>query len=504
MKVLFAHLGREHLGVEYMSAVLKQQGHETSLALDPGLFGINDNVFHNARLERRFDQSKRVLRALEEHRPDLAAFTVYTSTFPWALRMAREFKRRSPRTPIVFGGLHPTFEPERTLQCPDADFIIRGEGEGALCDLAHALEHGTDPREIPNLGYRAHDGSPVLNPLRPLIGNLDALPFPDKGLFERDVNFRNDYIVLCSRGCPHRCSYCCENALHRLHGPGWYRRRSAESVLLELEEMKARYRFREVMFNDPILLTHRGWLEELLEGYRRRIRVPFRCFGQPALMTDAMALLLKHSGCQCVEFGLQTVNEDLKRKTLGRTETNDQALNAFRICDRHGLPFDIDHMFGLPGECAADHARALDFYKPLRRLNRIKTHQLVYFPGTAITEEAAERGILAPDDLERIRSGEAGDFFHGGTRIDAEVDKQITRGFATAMKLLPLVPRAAVRALSENPDRAVFFARIPGPIVILLQAIIALLHGDYRFPLYIKYYALRLWRARGNTGALPE
>ena len=94
MKIAFAHLGRESLGIEYLSAVLKRAGHETRLALDPGLFGENDNVFYVPALERLLDQRRRVVEEIVSWSPDVVAFSAYTSTFQWCLDVAQAVRGR--------------------------------------------------------------------------------------------------------------------------------------------------------------------------------------------------------------------------------------------------------------------------------------------------------------------------------------------------------------------------------------------------------------------------
>ena len=130
MNITFVHLGRENLGIEYLSAAAKQAGHRVSLAMDPGLFGINDNVFYIPFLEKTFNQKSIVLRKIEKSNPDVVAFSVYTGTFTWAVDIAREVKRTLD-VKTVFGGIHATLVPEIVIQEQSIDFLVVGEGEGS-------------------------------------------------------------------------------------------------------------------------------------------------------------------------------------------------------------------------------------------------------------------------------------------------------------------------------------------------------------------------------------
>ena len=115
MKVLLVHQGRENLGIEYLSAVLKEAGHEVSLAYEYNLFGLNDNVFYSPLWESVFSQNKQILQKIDQFQPELVAFSVYTSTYAWACKIARKVKERRD-VPVVFGGIHATLVPDEIIK----------------------------------------------------------------------------------------------------------------------------------------------------------------------------------------------------------------------------------------------------------------------------------------------------------------------------------------------------------------------------------------------------
>jgi anaerobic magnesium-protoporphyrin IX monomethyl ester cyclase len=490
MKVTFVHLGRENLGIEYLSGALKRNGHQTALAYDPGLFGPEDNVFRVPSLERLFSEKEKVIAGIERTRPDMLAFSAYTSTYPWACGVARAVRERM-NVKTVFGGTHATLVPERVIENEFVDFVIVGEGEGALCELADALAHNRETEGIGNLWFKKR-GTIIKNGLRPPIENLDALPFPDKELFEKDVNYRDDYVIMTSRGCVGDCSYCCESFMNRLYHKRFYRRRSVDSVMEELKVMKERYDFREVMFFDAFFTTQKAWLSDLMTRYKKEIAVPFRCLGKVNFFDEEIGTLLKESGCYCVDFGMQTTNERIKRDVLNRSETNEQAMRTFGLCDRLKLRYDIDHMFGLPHETEEDHVAGARMYNGLKYVNRIKCFQLTYFPKMEITESAREAGLLNEKDIGDITEGRIGDFFHSDS-LKGDPLAKINRGFKAFYKFLPLVPPAFVRyILAHRRYRA--FAFMPSCVIIFLQILVAIRGRDYRYIFYVKYYLLRIGR----------
>jgi len=507
MNIVFVHLGREHLGIEYLSAVVKQAGHRTALAYDPGIFGTEDNVFHIQALQKVFSRRREVLASIEREKPDLVAFSVYTSTYHWACGVARDIKDKL-NIPVVFGGIHATLVPEEIMKNDFVDFVVAGEGEHALVELAGVLSKVGRPFDkrdyenrdyyceldyssVPNLWYRK-EGIVVNNELAPFVEDLDGLPLPDKSLFESEVNYEDDYLIMAGRGCAYSCSYCCEHYINKLYGSRYYRKRSVDSILQELTAMQKRYRFREVMFNDALFFTDRVWLEELLGRFKREIGVPFRCFGKVNLLDEELARMLKDSGCYCIEFGMQTVNEEVKRTVLNRTETNSRALEAFKACDRAGLRYDIDHMFGLPGESQQDHIEGALFYSRLRYLNRIKVHNLTYFPRMPVIESALSHGLLDSEDVAAIEAGDTGNFFHGEA-VENEWMQKVNRNFSMFYKFLPLLGESATGFIVYKKLYRLF-GSIPKPVTIFLQIVGAIKGRDYRFFLYIKYYLLRIKR----------
>lgn len=491
MRIAFPHLGREHLGIEYLSAVLKQAGHETMLALDPGLFGPEDNVFCSPSLEKLADQRERIIHDVLAFDPDLVAFSVYTSTYRWACELARVIKAKSG-APTVFGGIHATLVPEVVIQNEFVDFVVVGEGEYPLLELVESLGRGQLDPDIRNLWLK-QNGHVKQNELRPPIDPLDSLPYPDKELFEKDINYRDDYLILTNRGCVYNCSYCCESFLGQLYGrKRYFRRRAVDSVIQELKHMKKRYRFREVMFNDPILFTDRDWLRELMTKFRAEIGVPFRCFGQVMFLDEEVGEMLKQGGCYAVEFGIQTLNESIKRQILNRKESNEHCEQAFQVCEKLRLRYDVDHIFGLPDESEEDHRFAAEFYSRWSYLNRIKCHNLTYFPKLEIISAARDRGMVDEEELRNVENGVISDFFHHDAIADPQL-KRSKQAFQILFKMLPVLPR---RVVSFMLRRGIHYwlRYLPSPFVILSQCLVAIKGRDYRYLLYVKYYWLRLRR----------
>jgi hypothetical protein len=442
VRVTFVTAGLEHLGIEALSAYLRKAGHETALVYEPKPFSSNSGT-DSALLARLLEPTpEATAQRIFESRPDLVAFSSYTITHQWSLAVARAVKKIFP-VPIVFGGPHVSGAPAHSIREPAIDAVVEGEGEGALLDL---VESRCTRRDIANVWFKDRN-----NPLRPLINDLDELPFGDKALFYDQVpSFEREYYVISRRGCPYRCSFC-EYSIFPRQYPNEkpVRRRSVEHLLAELRPWRARAK--KIFFWDAIFTLDGKWMEEFAERYRREIALPFECYSHPHAMSRPMAAALAHAGCSMVRVGVQTVNSD----TLADLDRKGDAERVRATVDHlrdFGIPYSLDHILGLPGEGPADQRAALRFYNEVRPA-RVIVHWMTYLPGTTALERAERDGILSHAQVERVLRGEQAEGFEAPRLVGPGAHKrdleEIER-LGVLFDLLPLVPRALIDFLLKG------------------------------------------------------
>lgn len=467
MKVTFVYPSFEGLGIEYCSAVLKERGHSATLALDPCLFA--DTMLEVPWLARFFDHRQAVVESVLAGQPDLVAFSVVTDTYRWALATAAEIRKRS-RVPIVFGGIHATSVGKVVLEEPCVDFVIRGEGEHALAELADSLQTGAFDPSIRNLGYRSAAGEAVLNPLRPPIEDLDSLPFPDKSLYDgtsSEADFL--YVLAASRGCTFACTFC-NNSLHKhLYSGGlWMRRRSPANVLAELAAARARYRFEAVAFLDEVFTGDRDWLDEFCERYRKEVGLPYICCVHPQHLDEQIVDRLATSGCLKANVGVQSVDDELRRHVLHRPGSAEEVGRAIRLLKERNISVYAENILGLPGQTEAHLLQTIRFYNR-NRPTIVKMYWLSYYPGTEIVQAGLDSGELVPDDLHRLERGlGTRPFTAGGTRARPEFH----RLFVLLVFLLWLPVRFVDWFLDRRLHRflpAAGFARCSGLLMHLVN-----------------------------------
>jgi len=328
-------------GLGYLSSVLKSAGHETGL------------IYLQREPER--DDFLQQVGAIQ---PGLVAFSSTTHQYPYVERCASWIKESAPELCTAVGGTHPTLVPEDVLANPNFDVACVGEGEHPLLDLANALQEGRDVVAIPNLWLR-RGGRLIRNALRPLLANLDELPFPDRELFDFDqMLVDNDGWVdmMVGRGCPYQCSYCCNPALsERFKGLGKYVRcRTVENVLAEIRSLAQRYDVKTLNFQDDVFTLDRDWTLRFSEAYGKEFNFPFWINTRVERISDEqMVSALARAGCCGVRIGIESGNEELRSSILKRHMSNNEIRQAFALAREHGLRIYTCNMLGIPGETAS-------------------------------------------------------------------------------------------------------------------------------------------------------
>jgi anaerobic magnesium-protoporphyrin IX monomethyl ester cyclase len=384
MRVLFIVrdlAATEPVGLLQLGSVLRQAGHEVRLA----------------------DATRTpLLPLMASYRPGLVGYTLFTGEHRMLLRLNAALKRRFQFVAAV-GGPHATFFPEVVCE-PGVDVACRGEGEGAVVDLAAALARGAPFADIPNLCVKAGAGIRC-NPVRPLIDDLDGLPFCDRELRYAGDPLSRDYPVksfLASRGCPFSCSYCFNHGFARLYGSAWCRprERSPASLVEEIAAVRRGTRLEIVQFRESIFPWREAWLIEFAERYRQAVGLPFYCHVRADLLTAKRVTLLRRAGCVSVNLGIECGDPVYRREVLGRPMTDEQIVEACRLLKQNGIRILADNMLGLPAappgtdwatlrlnrRCQVDYALAMIFQP---------------YPGTDLGRRACELGLF-DGDHERL------------------------------------------------------------------------------------------------------
>jgi len=390
-KIHFICMGAENLGVESLISILRKNGFEVSLSYDPAYFADLNSVDF-PQLYRFLSRENQIIEEVKRTDPDIVGLSSMTDNFLWNINIATKIKTALPHIKVLFGGIHPTIVPEYVIKYDCIDYVLMGEAEYTIIELLKSDNNIESLKKINGLWFKDKDNnihSPEFSPK--VIHNLDELPFIDKDLFYSTGYVQKDvYRTMASRGCPYNCSYCCYDYLHKLYKFNRIRFRKVEIVIEELKCAKRRFNPRVVHFNDDIFTYDRKWLTNFLSLYRREINLPYSCIIHPKFMDKESARMLKESGCYRVQIGIQSLNNEIKRKYFNRFETTEDISRCFDALEGENISFSADYIIGVGNQRLEDILNEARFYYKYKNLKMLNVYWLTFYPKTGIIEKVLD------------------------------------------------------------------------------------------------------------------
>lgn len=394
-------------GVRSISAYLKNNGFRTQIVFLPRQFTRSYSRKTVLEVVKLCENSKMV------------GISLTTNFFDNVVQLTQALKAALD-LPILWGGIHATVRPEESLNY--ADMVCIGEGEESVLDLMTRLRSGETLLDTAGIWFKA-DGEIIRNKLRLPPHNLDLMPFPDYDFSDHFVldgdevermdedllqrSLRGDYRTFATRGCPNRCTYCCNSALHKIFpNVEPVRKRSAENVISELIMAKERMPFLERIYlaDDAFFSLSKEYIEHFSREYKEKIGLPFSVSGITPLTCDKEKLeLLVDAGVHMLRMGIETGSERI-RKLYGRKETNDQILEAVKVISSFSHLLDYvqyDVIVDNPWEKEEDVIQTLKLVAEIPRPYLLSLFSLTLYPGTPLYRKAKKEGIIK-NDLEDI------------------------------------------------------------------------------------------------------
>ena len=379
---------------------------------------IIDSVAENWKSVERIDEknyrsglsNEEMIKRVTSCRPDVVIIQVmYGGRVQAGFEVASLVKEIDNRIITVFHGLYPSTRQLACLSNPDIDFVVRGEPEYTLLELVNVLEKGNSGslEKVRGISY-VKSGEATDNPSRPVIEDLDSLPFPARHLLPMNAYFEagteNPFgmgrahkrytPMLTSRGCPQACIFC---FYHIMMGRKW-RGRSPENVLAEIEQLVWTYDIEQINFSD-INMSHDGNRMEKICDLMIERDLNMEWFVPQGLRADTLdgRLLnkMRKAGCRgfCVapESGVQRVVDRIKKNMdLKAVE------NAVTLASKEGIDTRAYFIFGFPGETKEDMEKTIEFARKLKRLGTKHFLFNIATPifGTELYELARQEGLL--------------------------------------------------------------------------------------------------------------
>ncbi|MCP3893536.1 MAG: B12-binding domain-containing radical SAM protein, partial [Bacteroides sp.] len=358
-----------HHGLASIGASLKTSGHDVDL-IDL----------------RRLDGWQQYEEKLSESNPDYIGVSVSALDLKPALEAIDRAKNLIPRAKIAVGGIQPTMFPEKFIDNPNIDFIVKGEGETAM----HRIIWGGDL-----------DDGKIVHGSRE---NLDRLPFADRELFDYELEMDNPFMyetqkrpmvtMVAGRGCPYKCAYC-QPAENSVFGTP-YRKRSVDSVCEELAILKEKYNYQSVLFWDDTFAMNPKWIHEFCEKYKGGGDIIANCRSDIVCDKPEMIKELAEHGLETLLIGFESGSQRML-DLIEKGTTVEQNYKAAEICRQYGVKIFGTYMIGLPGETKKDALLTKAMMLGIRPDHKL-SFVFTPIPGTKMYEYCEKNDLLLDQD----------------------------------------------------------------------------------------------------------
>jgi len=391
-----------------------------------------------------------------------------TDDLPNVININKKIKERS-NVPIVWGGIHPTIRPAESLEY--TDMVCIGEGEESFVELAGKIRDKKNFHNIQGMWFQ-HNGKIIQNPLRPLIEDLDSLPFQDYDNHNHyiliDGNIRQldldllkkcisqYYMTLTSRGCPFQCTYCWNHSYNRIfRNQQIIRKRSAANVIHELTNVKNRFPFIRMVAldDDAFFMRTEGELLDFSKKYKEKIDLPLWITGAtPTTLTRKKISILVDAGLTSLRMGIQTGSERIRRM-YKRNYSNQQVEESVRMIHefKETIPVpQYDIILDNPWETENDVIETLIFLAGLPPSYEVLFFPLILYPGTDLFELAQKDGMMPndPHDIWRIRHHHFRDSYLN--RLFFLLNEYAKRGRKIPVTVMHLLTNRKLRKMKVN------------------------------------------------------
>ncbi|MFC2048986.1 B12-binding domain-containing radical SAM protein, partial [Elusimicrobiota bacterium] len=443
------------IGVSLLSSCLKQAGHQVKL-FDTTFYDTGEPIgeyyreknlqviktdFKDVGITREKDEEEMISdfrKMVDEYRPDLVAVSAIEISYLQGVKLLQSIVDYDVSK--IMGGVHATFSPDEALREDSIDMICRGEGEDAIVELADKIAYGEDYSTILNI-WSKKDGKIIKNELRPLK-DLNTLPFQDWEIYDERRLYKPflgsitvTAAIETSRGCPGKCSYCCNPVSQEMYRDKgrFFRIKDNVKVMEEINYLKKRYNINFIKIVDPdFLAKSRNQFLEFTELYKE-IKIPFWAEARAGDITEEKVQLLEEIGCRGFAVGLESGNEYIRKEILDKNVSNKTIIEAFKILKKTNMKICANNMIGIPHEGRKEIFDTIRINKAINLDNPIVN---IFNPyrGTPLRDLCVKEGYITEDSL-------AGDYRSETVLEMPQISKEELYGLQRTFPLYVKLPK---------------------------------------------------------------
>ncbi len=369
------------IGLAYVAAVLEKADFQVEML---------DNYL----LKKPIDDIKQKVRRLG---PEIVGITCSSATYRRCVETAKAVKEALPSCRVVVGGWHPSHMPESMLQHPEIDYVVLGEGERAIVELATKItkdEDGSSIATIPGIAYR-HEGK-MIKTARRFISDLDQIPYPARHLlpmhlYDRTIEYLSVKpvdIMSVLRGCPYNCAYC---EIKNIWGQTC-RSFSPPRVAEEIDHLVNKYGSKGIYFVGDNFTIHKKRTIEICKLIKRyNLDIEWVCDTRVDLISRELLKEMKDAGCKTIWFGVESGSPRILKK-INKGFTLQQVIHAFKLCEQEGIQTVCSFLLGIPGETTNDMKATFKFARKLDP-DWCRFNIFIAYPMNSLYEEIMQKGL---------------------------------------------------------------------------------------------------------------
>ncbi len=490
-----------HLGVRALHSLLKSKGFHVDLVF------FKNMLFNDAK-KPTHEEINKLTELVKEKKPDLVGISVSCSTFYNIAKDITHNIKQKVSSPVIWGGVHPTIDPDQSIN--HADMVFIGEGEFGLLDLITKISQNQDFSNIPGLWIKKNDGHVIKNAPAPLSNFLDLIPpndyeddekhYIENNKMERGDPYSKDnelYTILTGRGCPFDCTYCINHLFKDIYTNRGFpvRRRSVSHVMNELCQAKKMFpNLKRVTIFDDVFVLNKKWAKEFCDEYKEKINLPFSCLFHPSTIKEDIVSILKDGGLDYIDIGIESGSERIRREIFGRKDSNRVIKNAMDIMHRYKIRPYLDFILDNPFETIEDKRQSLDLLLSFPRPFMVYFYSLIHFPKTKMTQLALEKKFITEDDVED-KKGKVFDQFQ--VTFSYKRDKEELFWICLfSLSGKSFIPKSLIRGLSRvrllstNPALLVILTTISNYIRVIGIGLERLFSGELTYAMFKRYFKI--------------